>query len=345
MNKKTVTLLILCFSCCCSAAAKDCYAPDVFEEYAQYNDLVCKTAPISLLVSENTTVSGKFNIECYESYKVEITSPPKKGRLKILKDNKSFEYTPYKNKTGKDSFSYKINASDISSNISVCTVNISDTTKKNSSDTDFYYADMNNDEAGKAAKKLVELDIIKGERVGSSYYFYPDAPVTRAAAISYLNAAAKIDIPDRQDEGLNIFCDCNKLSEQLKREVNAAYTAKIITGKKVNNDLYLCPNEYITKAEFFCMLDRAMSSKTSSETEIKYIDKASIPDYAKICVKNLINANILSNSEKEALTPNNTLTKSEIAVFLTRYIKYDESNIVKTVSRRIKEGFYGKIIT
>ncbi len=345
MKTKTITSLVLCLCFCCSAAAKECDTLDVFEEYAQFTDSVCKTSPVTLSVPVNTATPGNFNIECYDSYKVEITSSPQKGKLKVFKDNKSFEYTPYKNQTGTDSFSYKITTSEMSSNISVCSINIKNSSEKSFSDTEFSYADINDDEIENAAKKLVELDIIKGERVGENYYFYPQTPITRAAAICYLNAAADVEFTDTENKELPVFCDYSKLSDQLKEEVNAAYTAKIITGKKIDDNLYLCPDEYITKAEFFCMLDRTLGSKTSSETEIKYIDRASIPDYAKICVKNLIYAKILTNSDKEALTPNNTLTKADIAVLLTRYIKYNESNIVKTISQRIKEGFYGKIIT
>ena len=345
MNIKTFTSLLLCFCMCSPAIAKECDTLDVFEEYAEYDDIVCKTSSLSVSAEKNTVLSGEFDIECYEDYKIEITSPPEKGKLKVMKDNKTFEYTPYKNQVGTDSFSYKINSSGISSNISVCSITINDNSEKMLSDTDFSYADIEDNEVKNAAEKLISLDIIKGERVGGNYYFYPETPITRAAAICYLNAAANIEQASNDNKILSVFCDCNDLPEQLMKEANAAYTANIVTGKKTEEGLYLCPEEYITKAEFFCMLDRAMGSKTSSETEIKYIDRASIPDYAKICVKNLINANILTNSDTSALTPNNTLTKADIAVLLSRYISYNENNIVKTISQRIKEGFYGKIIT
>ena len=87
----------------------------------------------------------------------------------------TFVYTPYENKTGKDSFTYV--AVDAAGNTSEpATVKI----KIEKADTKVTYADLDGHEAGRAAIRMAEAGIFIGERVGGAYYFHPDAPVSRA---------------------------------------------------------------------------------------------------------------------------------------------------------------------
>lgn len=207
--------------------------------------------------------------------------------------------------------------------------------------TEFSYADMAGNSADYAAVKLVELGVIKGERVGEEYYFHPDKTVTRSEAISYLNAALGIAKTTVDTKDINIFADCKELTERVKKNAYIAYKAGIIKGKRENDGLYLVPNEEITRAEFFSMIDRAAGGKTAGETELLHPDSSQIPDYAKISVKNLCAYKIIENSNT-LLRPKEALKRDEMAEILYNLIKFKEESTTKVLSQRIKEELYQK---
>ena len=142
-----------------------------------------------------------------------------------------------------------------------------------------------------------------------------------------------------------IFADNNTLSEQLKKDAYTCYSAGIITGKPIEDKIYLCPDEPLTRAEMFSMMDRAYSGKTSSGTSILYPDSKEIPAYSKQNVKNLITNGFLENSKTELLRPNDIATKAEFCELLYKLVLSNEESVTKTLSQRIKEGFYANLIT
>ncbi len=334
---KKLLFLILIFTQITSPA----YASeviDVFEEYASADDFVCKTYSFSLDTSKNEDASGNFFTECSAPYSICVTSAPSNGIIFV--DENQFTYTPYEDFTGSDSFQYRIFANGVYSNISECSINI---TGEEIIDTKFYYEDMQNNPAKKAAEKLVEMNIIKGERIADKYYFYPKSQITRGSAISYLCAALGSDTKDLSVP--IIFADNNSLSTQLKKDAYICYSANIITGKPIDDKIYLCPDEPLTRAQMFSMIERAASGKSHSDITLEYPDEKSIPYYAKLSVKNLIANGFIENSKTEPLRPNDTATKAEFAELLYKLVLSNEESVTKTLSQRIKEGFYAKLIT
>jgi hypothetical protein len=95
----------------------------------------------------------------------------------------------------------------------------------------------------------------------------------------------------------------------------------------------------------FSMIDRAFSGKSHSETVLDFPDTKSIPDYAKLNVKNLVENGFIKNSKTELLRPNDTATKIEFAELLYKLVLSNEESVTKTLSQRIKEGFYANLIT
>ncbi len=309
---------------------------DVFEEYAGFDDFVCRTGAVVSYTQKNEQVSGKFIIDCEESFVIEIVNQPKLGTVEINEERGEFVYTPNKDILGRDRFSYRVVSGDISSNISQCTVVISKE-KSDSVSGDFHYADMVGNSADFAAVKMVELGVIKGERVGEEYYFYPKNNISRISAVAYINAV--LDIDSKSVETEDIFEDCGNLPHQMKKNIKIACDANIIS--KNNKNFY--PHEYVTRAEFFTMIEKAMGAKTNSDTELLYIDKADIPDYAKISIKNLVCHDMIDNSKDTALRPNDCITREEAVGVLYNLVKFHEKNTQQTLSQRIKEEVYGKI--
>lgn len=310
---------------------------DVFEEYASSDDFVCKTYSFSLDTLRNEETKSSFFTQCSAPYSVFVTSSPENGT--VLVDKNEFVYAPDENFTGSDSFQYRIYANGVYSNISECNINVSGEEIK---DTKFHYEDLQNHPLKKAADKLVEMNIIKGERIADKYYFHPDLQLTRGLAISYICAALGANT---EEKNIPVIFSDDTLSRQLKNDAYNCYSSGIITGKQIEDKIYLCANEPLTRSEMFSMIDRAVSGKSHNETVLEFPDTKSIPDYAKLNVKNLVANGFIKNSKTELLRPNDTATKIEFAELLYKLVLSNEESVTKTLSQRIKEGFYANLIT
>ena len=104
-----------------------------------------------------------------------VTKNPARGELTFSDaDPARFTYTPYENKTGKDSFTYV--AEDAEGSVSQeATVSV----RIEKPATKVTYADMDGHPAHKAAIALAEEKILIGERLGETWFFRPDQSVTR----------------------------------------------------------------------------------------------------------------------------------------------------------------------
>ncbi|MBQ3038373.1 MAG: S-layer homology domain-containing protein [Clostridia bacterium] len=339
--KKIIYILITAFIFSINVSAEEAVL-DVFEEYASFEDTVCKTGAISVQCEKNKSVAARFRAECTGKYSIEIVKKPQMGEVEVV--GEKFVYTPFRDRVGEDSFSYKIISGGISSNISTVSVFVS-SNADTAPTTDFTYADTIGRECDYAVVKLLEMDIIKGERVGNEYYFYPDASVNRASALIYVNTAFDIEKTTVNENEVNIFDDCDFLSYPIRKNAYIAHKARIINGVQENGAMYLYPMQNVTKAEFICMLDRALGAKTNSDIELKFPDKTNIPDYAEICVKNLVSRGILTNSKNTPLEPDRELKKEEMALMLYKAVKFNEKKTVQTLSQRIKAEVYGSKIS
>lgn len=338
---KILILLILIFTHITSSVyAREVI--DVFEEYASPDDFPCKTYSLTLDALKNEDASGIFYAECDTPYTIHLTSLPANGKLYV--SGNQFTYVPDKNFTGADNFQYRISSKGVYSNISECMVNVSEENLKKINETDFFYEDMKDHPHRIQAEKMVEKNIIKGERIGDKYYFFPNSTITRGSAIIYLCSALGINSEDKKCIP-KIFADSTDMCDQLKNDAYLCYQSGIITGMKIDDKLCLCPDEPLTRAEMFSMIQRASSLKTNSNFVLSYPDENSIPDYARLSVKTLVANGFLENSENELLRPNDIATKSEFTKLLYDLISLNEESVTKTLSQRIKEGFYEKHIT
>lgn len=339
--KKLIIIITVIFTFGINANAND-ELLDVFEEYAQFDDDVCITKDVSVKTLINKSVKGKFIIECDKPFTIEIVKAPKKGRVEILNNSGEFLYTPFYDILGKDEFSYRVTDGNVLSNISKVNIVIN-FEKTNITKSEFIYADMVGRIGEEAAINLAIGDVMRGERVGGEYYFYPDEKITRIGAICYINSALGLDTKSVEEDNLNIFADFENVPYQLRKNAYISYNAGIIKGVRQNDKLYLYPDEYIKRAEFMSMIDRAIGAKTQN-IKLKMPDKAEIPDYAKVSIKNLCAYNIIDNTKNTLLRPNSQITKEEMAQILYEFLKYKEKNATKALSFRIIEEVYGKIL-
>ena len=149
-----------------------------------------------------------------------IDAAPKKGTAVI--ENDVLVYTPAEGKTGTDKFTYC--ALDVLGNCSEpATVKVK--IKKNFAK--FTYADMTTNPAHLAALTLHDAGIITGEKIGTSYFFHPNDPITRSEFIAMTVAAGGYEFPDTMRTD---FIDDEALSPWAKPYISTAAANGLISG-------------------------------------------------------------------------------------------------------------------
>lgn len=328
-------LLVCIFSGTCFAAEGD--ALDVFEEFASKSTmLVCEN--IQLSTNQNTALKGQLKYKADTDVEFMITSVPEKGEVELTGTNGEFTYTPFEGKTGEDRFSFRISTEKEESNIAICVIDIKP--YKASSPSSIVYADMQGHWGEYSAVKLMENDIIKGERIGSKYYFYPDKLMSRIDVINIVLSALGAVNMNIDGANTHIFEDSGLLPDYINNSAYCAHKLGIIDGSLTDGKLYLNPYENVTRAELMKMIDRAMSSKTKSGVKLDFTDYHSLPDWAVQSVKNLVGYGITHGYGDNTIRPNEFVTKAQTAEMTYQMIKYNQNSSIPTASARIKNGFY-----
>lgn len=137
---------------------------------------------LELTTYKNVAVTAQFSAVDPEGdlLTYHILNKPARGAVTMPEDGSSeFVYTPYENKTGKDSFTY-VAVDAVGNSSDPATVKI----KIEKPNTKVTYADMDGDPAHKAAIRLAEEGIFVGECMGGAYFFQPDTAVTRGEFVA-----------------------------------------------------------------------------------------------------------------------------------------------------------------
>lgn len=345
-------MILSVFSFYTTAFAAEADVLDVFEEYATRETEEFYTEGFSVSTAKNTPVQDKLRfVSTGGAPQFVITSQPQKGSLEIIQTSGEFTYTPFPDAVGEDSFSYRITLNGTESNISSCTITIQEEVSEEKPEqtppegTAFVYEDMQTHWANYSAVKMLERDIIKGERIGNRYYFYPETSMRRIDVLKYLLAALGADLSEADENETHIFADSTELPEYINKIAYVANKLGILDGEQRGDKVYLNPYATITRAELIKMIDTAMRSKTMSDVSLEdFADAGAVPDWAVQHVKNLLGYGIIKGFDDKTIRPYETLTKAQTVEMLYQMIKYNDENSVETISSRIKQGFYGKII-
>ena len=338
--KKIALILTTAFLFSFNVYAKNGDSLDVFEEFAVAElELVCEDMFIETY--KNTSVDGVLKFRAEGSVTVEIVSNPKKGSVTLTNEKGGFTYTPEKDWVGTDSFQFRISKGTESSNISYCGITIKEQ-EQAPSEPWFVYEDMRTHWANYSAVKLVEEDILKGERIGNRYYFHPETKMRRIDVIEYILAALKADFSEVDKNETHIFADSAELPEYINYAAYLANKIGFVEGKREGEDVYLRPYEYINRAEIIRMIDIAMGSKTRSDVEINFDDSKNIPGWAMQSVKNLVGYGIIKGFEDNTLRPYDNITKAQTAEMIYQMLKYNRT--AETFSMRIKHENFGRLI-
>lgn len=311
---------------------------DVFEEFAATeNELSAESFNITTEKNKSVQSALKYRSDI-KTLIFEIAIVPKAGSVEITDYKGGFVYTPNRDYVGEDSFGFRISSGGESSNIAYCNITIGDSS---GDEVGFSYEDMRDHWANFSAVKLVERDVIKGERIGKRYFFYPEIEMRRIDVVEFILSALNIDFDGIDKNKTHIFGDSAVLPDYINEAAYLANKSGIIDGVRDGEFVYFRPYEYITRAELIKMIDSAMGGKTQNGDEIKFDDEGNIPDWAAQSVKNLVGYGIVKGFEDNTLRPYDKITKAQTAEMIYQMIKYNEKNSFQTVSERIIESLYG----
>lgn len=209
---------------------------------------------LELTTYKNVAVTDRFSAVDPEGdlLTYRLVKKPARGSVTIGEDGQ-FVYTPYENKTGKDSFTYI--AMDTVGNASdPATVKV----KIEKPDTKVTYADLDGHPAHKAAIRLVEEGVFVGECMGGAYFFQPDAAITRSEFVAMAMNAAGVDTL----EGVTRtgFADDDSIPTWAKPYVSSALKCGLVQGTTdEEGKVVFRAEDSITTAEAAVLLDRVLS--------------------------------------------------------------------------------------
>lgn len=238
---------------------------------------------------KNVSVSGQFAAVDPDGdiLTFQLVSKPARGMVEISEDGSgNFIYTPYENKSGKDSFTYV--AVDSVGNISAeATVKITISKAK----TKVTYADMSGHASYRSAIRLAEEGILVGAQVDGTYYFQPDLPVSREEFVVMAMSAAGLD----SLEGISVtgFSDDSSIPVWAKGYISSALRSGVVTGC-LDADGAVCFNSgsTITKTEASVILDRLLNV-----SDVANVDAfaESVPAWASQSVANMSAVSVLTD--------------------------------------------------
>ena len=270
---------------------------------------------MSLCTYKNVPITGYFQAVDAEGDPLvfQITSNPARGSVALAEDGTSrFVYTPYENKTGKDSFTYV--AMDSAGNLSnPAKVSI----RIEKAGTTVTYADMEGSPAYKAALRLAEEGIFVGEYVNGQYFFHPDETVTRGEFLAMAMSVAGLE-PLKQ-VSVTGFADDAAIPTWCKGYVSSALKAGAVRGSRDEEGrVVFCPDSAVTRAEATVMLNNLLQI---SDVAVQTWAAAGVPEdteqhWAAQAAVNLTTAGILRSEDSGSAALDTRLTRADVAEML-----------------------------
>ena len=249
--RRAVLVMIGCALCLCSLAPAQAGTELLPAALSAANQPPI-AEHLSLSTYKNVAVTGWLKATDAEGdpYTYQLTSTPARGSVALAEDGTGrFVFTPYKNKTGKDSFTYV--AVDVHGNISN-PARVSLRIEKNAGKVT--YSDMEGNGAHKAAVALAQAGVFTGPCINGSWIFQPDQTVSRSQFLSMAMAIA--DCKALDEISLTGF---ESIPTWSKGYVAGALKAGAISGSRDElGQMNFRANNPITCAEATVMLDRLL---------------------------------------------------------------------------------------
>lgn len=266
---------------------------------------------LKLSTYKNVAAEGTFNAVDPEGdvLQFRLVKKPARGQVEISEDGSgTFVYTPFENKTGKDSFTY-VAVDSVGNTSPEATVKVTISKAK----TKVTYADLTGDPAQKAAIRLAEEGVLVGTQIDGVYYFQPDLPVSRDQfLVLAMSAAGEKALTGASVTG---FSDDDQIPTWAKGYVSAALMSGVVQGSDEDGQVRFSPTATVTRAEAAVMLDRLFRPEDAA---VDVFAAGAVPAWASQSVANLRSVSALS----AVSGLNEGLSRGEAAKLICALLEY-----------------------
>ena len=235
-----------------------------------------------------------------------VDTPPRKGTVVI--DGAEFIYTPDEGITGGDSFTYT--ATDSAGNTSLPAKVTIQIEKTRSGVT---YRDTEDPATAAAAQHLAEAGIFTGTRIGSTYCFEPERPVTRGEFLAMVLETCGREVSEVTMTG---FCDDQVIPTWAKAYAAAGVADGVIRGTATDEGVAFRGSEAITFNEAATVLNRVLDLEDVDLT-VWYTDRETVPSWAAQAVGNLEAVSVMAVGSFGSGTLEEDVTRGEAAKMLS----------------------------
>ena len=265
---------------------------------------------MELTTYKNVAITGYFDALDNDGdvLTFQLTSTPARGSVTLAEDGSSqFVYTPYDNKTGKDSFQYV--AVDSAGNTSA-EAKVSIRIQKSGTKVD--YADMDGDPAHKASIRLAEEGLFVGDCHSGSYFFQPTQAVSRGEFLSLAMEVSGVEA--MENVTLTGFADDEAIPTWCKGYVSSALKAGFIQGSRTEDGRCVFnASDPITLGEATAMLNNLLAI---TDVPVETFAPGQGGHWASQSAANLASAGVLRAEDATPQAMSNSLTRSEAALLL-----------------------------
>ena len=270
------------------------------------------SAPIAenleLSTYKNVPFSGRFKSTDPDGDSVtyQLVDQPARGSITLNDDGSgTFWYTPYENKTGKDTFTY-VAVDRVGNTSAEATVKI--TIRK--PDTKVTYADMDGNSSYCSAIRLAEEKVFIGECMDGQYYFQPALSVTRDQFVAMLLSAAGEETLD--NISVTGFADDSSIPSWAKSYIASALRSGLVEGCYASDgQMVFNTGAAVTRAEAVVLIDRLLDV-TDTAASAETFASGAAPAWCAQSVANLENLGVISTSASLS----SPLTRAEAADLL-----------------------------
>jgi hypothetical protein len=234
-----------------------------------------------------------------------------RGAVTLAEDGSGrFTYTPYDNKTGKDSFQYAaVDETGNTSQYATVTVRIEKNKAK------MTYADMEGHSAHYAALRLAAENVFLGESLNGQRFFRPDQPVSRSEFVAMaMQVAGMQPLSGVLRTG---FYDDAAIAVWAKPFVAGALKAGVVHGSRNDSgQVVFQGNAPVSYAEAGVILNRLLGITDTANVPVTVMAEGeSAPVWAYQAVANLQSVQVM---EPTSVGLNAALTRSEAAQLLSK---------------------------
>ncbi|MCI2058243.1 MAG: cadherin-like domain-containing protein [Oscillibacter sp.] len=235
----------------------------------------------------------------------QVKKQPRRGSVTV--EGANFVYTPAKDKTGSDSFTF-VATDSAGHKSSPATVDVTvDKVKSGVS-----YADMSGSAAAAAAQQLAEEGIFTGSKIGGQYFFEPERTVSRGEFLAMTMESAGMDASAVTMTG---FSDDAAIPTWAKAYAASGLSDGVVQGCSTPDGPAFRASDAVTYNEAAAILNRVLSVR-DVDLDAWYADRNAAPSWAAQAVGNMESVSVLAAGSFGSSGLDRSVTRADAARML-----------------------------